>query len=394
MKKSLFFTFFLIIPLFVVAQNRQIVLESYNPESVLTEGTFNKEGVTYIVKSSYNLNEKVYKLSKGSTIVLKGGNLNNGTIQLEANTSIIGDKGNNSISNNLKIHLTGPNVNISNLYWNNKKDVALISYSNCDNLVLNNCNVTSTTNNCVKLVADHVKGVIRNVSISNSTFSYKRMGVEVQNHGNNQYKYDGIRIRNCKFVMVDSAPRYGYALSLSGYGRNVVVENNMFDKVSVGVELVGFSNVRIIGNHFDTVISKIIVSSGKREMKDIIVENNKANSFTSKIQLSNTDHVILNKNSFNLSLIEMIGCSNCNITNNIINSNGHYSIILDGGKKKTENNIINNNTINQGHNNWAVFRCYGSHCSNNQFKDNKIHRSSTKGVMFDQIKGAKNNMMK
>lgn len=374
--------------------DRIVVLQSSEIMPFLSEHALDRSNVKYIVKSKYNLNGKTFKLKKESSIEFDGGQFCNGILYLESNTLLDGLSSAEERGKGLKIQIGGENVRINNLKWSNDRGVALLSYATCNNLSINNCNITSTTDNSIKVVADNIKGIISGILIKSSTFTYKRMGIEIQNHGNNDYKYDGLIIQGCNFVMTDSSSKYGYAVSLSGYGKNVMISNNSFSGNKVGVELVGFSDVTITNNKFQNIISKPLVCSNKRRMNNVLVENNEINCPSAKIQISNTDRLILKNNNIIINYIELIGCCDCVISNNDIASRGHYALILDGGAKRCTNNLIYDNSIRQEGDNWAIIRCYGTHCSENQVKDNRISRISKRGKTLDQIKGANNNVIK
>lgn len=374
------------------AQEDCIVLKSDNPLATISGETFSKEGVTYVVKSKLNLNEKVARLGKNSVIRMEGGSINNGTLFLKAKSSVIGWKGSQGGAENLMIQVGGSDVTITDFRWCNK-GIALLSYADCDRLTVDHCTISSASNNSVKLVADHVDGVIEDVKFVNSSFSFKRMGIELQNHGNSQYRYNGVLIENCDFAVIDS-PHYGFAISLSGYGRNARVNKCRIARAVAGVELAGFSHVTIHNNFFNGISSKAVVASNSRIMNDIEIKGNEFNHPTAKIQLSNADKVLMSDNKMNLSYIEMIGCSDCKVVGNSIKSSGHYALIIDGGKRKAKNNLIQGNAVSQGQNNWAVFRCYGENCSLNQFVGNQVTRHGKKGVLFDQKKGAKGNTLR
>jgi len=384
---------FLVSPIMSFGTNKRIVFEAKSSNAVLGPKDFSEKNVTYVLKSAFSLNSKTVYLKEKSIIEFEGGSLNNGTLVLNSNSSVKGILNNVVCGVDLKVQVSGHKVKLSNLYWSNSKGCALLSYSDCDELCIENCTISSPADNCVKLVADHINGVVQGVEINNSFFTFKRMGVEIQNHGNGQYKYDGIVIQNCKFSLVDSFPKYGYAVSLSGYGKNVVIKDNQFVRSVTGVEVVGFSNVLITNNTFQDISSKVIVSSGKRKMENVDVDANYIQCTSAKIQMSNTRNASIKNNSMDLLYIEMIGCSGCKIEYNTIKSSGHYSLIFDGGKNDTVNNKIANNRISQGKENWAVFRCYGQKCKNNQFLNNTVSRASRKGVIFDQLKGASKNLI-
>lgn len=374
-----------------IAQERIKEVEPYSFSVGINGDAFSEERVTYVVRRNIDLKDKVVKLGKNAVIKIVGGSLNNGTLLMKSGSSLVGEKNKQASAENLKIHVGGNDVTVSDFNWSNK-GVALLSYSDCDDLTVNRCNITSYNSNSIKLVADHVNGVIENVKILNSTLSFKRMGIELQNHGNNQCRFDGVEIKYCHFKMLEP-PQYGYAISFSGYGRNALVSKCNISRAVTGVEMAGFSNVKIYENVFRGISSKAVVASNNREMHDIEIVRNDFNHPSAKIQLANANHVLMADNKMKLSYIEVIGCSNCSVVRNCMETSGHYALILDGGKKDTKNNQIKDNIVNQGRNNWAVFRCYGENSSANQFIGNRVTRSGKKGVLFDQKKGASGNTM-
>lgn len=372
--------------------DRKVVLFSSDRNPMLNENALSAENMIFEIRSIYNLNKKTLHLGRNSIIDVRKGGLRNGTITMASNTSIIGDLENDA-SGTLKVNVAGKNINISDFRWSNDNGVALQSFADCSNLTISKCKMSSAIDNCVKIVADHLKGVVKGISFFDCDISYKRMGIELQNHGNNNYRFDGVNISNCRFRQNNHESKYGYALSLSGYGRNVVIDNNHFTGMPIGVEIVGFSNVVIRNNYFKNISTKTIVSSNKRKMTQILVEKNQIDCPKSKIQLANTNHFYFKNNDMTIFYLELIGCSNGDVSENIINTNGHYAIIFDGGNKNCKNNIVNNNTIRQGGDNWAIFRCYGKYSVDNRFVKNNISRNNKRGVVFDQMKGAYNNLM-
>jgi len=371
------------------AQNNVVNVSS----AKATAGMFSKQNTTFRLTADVNLSGQTISLGQGSKIDVQGGSLKNGTLKMGNNSSIDGKKAKRKISQ-IKIQVVGKNVSISNFAWKTEKSVALLSYAECDNLRVENCQITANGNNCVKLVTDNISGIVENIVFSNCSFQFQRMGIELQNHKGSAYKFDGVQISNCNFATAPVKLKYGYAISLSGYGKNTSIVQNTFNKTSVGVEIVGFSDVAIKKNNFDNVTGKIIVASNSRKMTDIAITDNQADSKQARLQLSNCTKVMIQNNSFNISFIELQGSSNCTIQNNILTTNGHYAVMIDGTSKKAQNNVVSNNTVTQRGNNWSVFRCYGQYSTGNAFKNNSVKRTNSKGVKHDQMKGASGNTFK
>lgn len=218
------------------------------------------------------------------------------------------------------------------------------------------------------------------------------MGVEIQNHGNKSFKFNGINISGCTFNMLPS-PQYGFAISLSGFGRNAVVENNLIKGGVIGVELVDFSDVSILSNRIQDVSSKVIAASTNDKISNIEVRGNNINCVQAKIQMLKAKSVKFSNNEMKIGFVELGGCSRSTISNNVINSFGRYSVMIDGSGSEARYNTVADNVIMQNGDNWAVFRCYGNHSRNNKFLRNKVQRANTKGTLFDQQKGAAKNRL-
>ena len=339
----------------ILAKN-VVVLKSNRSDAVLSVNAFEKENTVYKIYSSYSLNRQKCV--------------------------------------ELKICVAGEDVEINSLMTSSSGNAVIYSFSSCNSLRVLNCEINALNGNGVKIVTDKIKGVVQNLFFNNNSISFNRMGIEIQNHGNKEYRYDGINICNSRFSMNTNIGKYGYGVSLSGYGRNVAISNCVFDAVNVGIEIVGFSDVEINSNHFDRISKKVIATSNKRPMSDISIKTNVANCGGAKLQFANTRKIIIERNEFNISMIEMIGCSSCRIAKNRLTANGHYAIMLDGDKQSTENNWVYDNDVFQQGDNWSVFRCYGVKSRGNRFENNFVRRANKKGVAHDQMKGASNNMFK
>lgn len=368
-----------------------VILKSNNSSIILNANALDKENTVYKIYSNYSLNDKNVRVGKGSEIEFIDGSISNGVISLAKGCRLLGNK---QDCQELKICITGEDVEINGLKTTSIGNTVIYSFSSCNSLKVLNCEINALKGNGIKIVADKIKGVVKGLCFSNNLISFNRMGIEIQNHGNKEYRYNGINIVNCRFSMNTSISKYGCGVSLSGYGRNVAISNCDFDAVSVGIEIVGFSDVDINSNHFDRISKKVIATSNKRPMSGISIKTNVANCDGAKLQFTNTRKIIIERNEFNISMIEMIGCSSCKIAKNRLTTNGHYAIMLDGGKQSTENNWVYDNDVFQQGDNWSVFRCYGVYSRGNRFDNNYVKRANKKGVAHDQMKGASNNMFK
>ena len=280
-----------------------------------------------------------------------------------------------------KITVKGRNVSISGVIVENA-GIAIYSNYNCSDLVIRNSKIISSENNAIKIVADKVNGVINNIKFINCEFEFARMGCELQNHGNSDYKIDNVLFDNCKFTSLTSSS-YKYGISLSGYGKNVKIINSTFN-CAKGIELVGFSNVNIDNNIINGFINNII-SSNTRHMSNINITNNKLNG---KPFLYNCSDSEISNNEISCNYVEIKKSNNVLISNNNVTSSGHYSLLFNDAP----NNIVTKNTFNQnGKTNWAVIRCYGELSKDNKISNNIINKNKT-GKLFDQYNGASENI--
>ena len=360
--------------------------------TVESDKTIPAHGSQIVIRSDYDLENKTLELQEGPSIVIEDGCIRNGMIRLASNCSLVDKRVNKKECRNLELRVVGRDVRIENIDISNDHGVTILSNADCSNLLISGCSITSSANNAVKIVADNLNGVVRNVQILNSTICYKRMGIEIQNHGNKSFKFNGIHISGCTFNMLPS-PQYGFAISLSGFGRNAVVENNLIKGGVIGVELVDFSDVSILSNRIQDVSSKVIAASTNDKISNIEVRGNFINCVQAKIQMLKAKSVKFSNNEMKIGFIELGGCSRSTISNNVINSFGRYSVMIDGSGSEARYNTVADNVIMQNGDNWAVFRCYGNHSKNNKFLRNKVQRANTKGTLFDQQKGAAKNRL-
>ena len=325
------------------------------------------------------LSNSTLNLEKGKILILNN-SINNGTIVLNEGCTIICHSKN--ISQNLKIELRGKNITINNLKWQND-GICLYSNYNCSGLTLMGCQLNSEGNNAVKIIADKISGVIQNIQIKNCTFQFKRMGIELQNHGNSEYKIDKVLIQDSKFF-TESESDYRYGMSLSGYGKNAKITNCKFNNCIKGIELVGFSDVDIKDSLFNCKDYSII-SSNSRKMDNFIIQNNKLNG---QLYLYNCTNSVVSDNEINCPYVEIKSSQEVVLTKNNITTTGHYSIMLN---KASYSKIIENVINQKSTSNWSVIRCYGKDATDNLISKNKITRANKTGKLWDQYNGASNN---
>ena len=297
-------------------------------------------------------------------------------IKLNSNGSQVGGKFD-------RIEVRGKNVTIKDVVVEGD-GVALYSNYNCSGLVVEDSTFISHSNNSVKIIADNVGGVIKNVVFKNCSFKFARMGAEIQNHKNADYKIDGIRFEGCTFIS-DGESGYKYGLSLSGYGRNAVVKGCKFRECVKGVEIVGFSDVTIedcdiAGSAFS------VISSNDRGMKNITIEDCYLNGM---IRLTNCSDSTLRDCDIDCPYVEIKNSEGVLIAGNTITSTGHYSVMLNQSSAcKVQDNVLRQRSTA----NWSVIRCYGKQAKGNVLKGNTITRAKKVGKVWDEYNGASGNI--
>ena len=391
--------FFLIISVFLfihlraIASNRRVILQDEGQSNVLYSSLVSKGYTTYVVKSDYSLGNQKLKLKEGTVFEFDGGSIHDGILELSTDCKLIGAVFLRRACRNVEVRISGQNVCLERVEIINESGIGLRSHTNCSRLSILDSTISSSCDNAVKLVADHIEGVTENVRFENCVFFFRRMGVEIQNHGNSSCRYNRLTISGCCFKMLPS-PEYGYAISLSGNGRNANISSNTINGTVVGVEIVGFSDVKIRNNSFIDITVKAIVASNERIMSNITIAKNRIICPKARLQILNTCNLSIKNNDLRLMNLELGGCTQSIISDNNIYSYGHYAVMIDGTNKESRNNIVQNNTIEQLGDNWAVFRCYGKNATKNRFLRNKIKKAISKGVLYDQKNGAANNVLK
>lgn len=290
--------------------------------------------------------------------------------------------GNNEIYKDTQIRVCGKDITIKNTVIDND-GICVYSNYNCSNLKIENCTFISKSNNCIKIIADNLDSVIDNITFDGCKLYFSRIGMELQNHKNENEKIKNVTIKNCVFEGFADSTSYRYGISLSGYGRYVSINDCIFN-CEKGIELVGFSNVIIEGNKIDGN-KETIISSNSRPMDNIHILNNKLNG---KLFLYGLSDSVINGNEISCSYVEIKKSKTTTLNGNEIESTGHYSVMLNDA----HDNIVKENKITQkSKSNWSVIRCYGSDSTNNVITKNTITREKKGGKLYDEYNGAHDN---
>lgn len=302
-------------------------------------------------------------------------------IKLNTNGSQIGGKFD-------RIEVRGKFVTIKDVTVEGE-GITLYSNYNCSGLVVEDSTFISHSNNAVKLIADNVGGIVENVTFKNCKFIGSRMAVEIQNHKNTDYKINGVRFEGCEFVVAEPQPtvknEYPFGLSLSGYGRNVVVDGCKFTDCLKGIEIVGFSDVTIEDCNI-TGSSFSIISSNDRDMERIYIRDSKLKGM---VRLTNCSSSILANNEIECPYVEIKNSNNVIVAENKITSTGHYTVMLN---QSSICSVKQNNLVQKG-SNYSIVRCYGSKAKNNVIVDNTLKmKKPKKGKWWDQASGATRNI--
>ena len=131
------------------------------------------------------------------------------------------------------------------------------SYSGTvSNVIFNRCFFSSPNSNSNGFTGWALSNSARVTNIHFIQCIFKdcgRMGIEFVNHQDppleSVYRFRGIVVDRCVFTNIGSKI-YGMGVSLSGYGSNCAITNNIFDNVQLCIEVIGFSNTTIAYNKF------------------------------------------------------------------------------------------------------------------------------------------------
>ncbi len=280
-----------------------------------------------------------------------------------------------------KIEVRGKNVTIECVRVEGD-GICLYSNYNCSGLRVRSSEFVSRKNNCVKIVADKLNGVIKDICFDSCRFEFARMGVELQNHGNSQYKYVGCTFRGCTFTAMEGTD-YRYGLSMSGYGKGAELADCIFRGCAKGIEIAGFSDVTIGGCELYGS-AYAMITSNTRKMENIVVHDCAVDG---KISLRNCSDSAIYACEVKGDYIELKKSTGVQVKDCTVESGGHYSVLLDNASDC----LIEQNVFNQGKKNWATVRCYGKGATGNTISNNSYNIKPKAGKKFDEYNGAYNN---
>lgn len=301
-------------------------------------------------------------------------------IKLSTNGSQIGGKYD-------RIEIRGKNVTIKDVVVDGE-GIALYSNYNCSGLTVEDSTFISHTNNAVKIIADNIGGVIENVVFRNCKFVGGRMAVEIQNHGKltppaegvpkEWYKIRGVEFEGCTFESE------GYALSLSGYGKDARCYNCTFTGTRKGVEVVGF--VDVVLQSCQLTGKQAFISSNERPNKVALrlcrlkggVRFENCTESGMAWCIADASPYVEIKHS---SRTALIGCE--------ITSAVNYGVMINESRECT---VLNCKIVNTG-SNYSVVRCYNPKATGNIIRGNTLMMKKPKvGKWYDQKDGAKENV--
>lgn len=269
--------------------------------------------------------------------------------------------------------------------------IALYSTCNCSGLTVEDSTFISHSNNAVKIIADNVGGVIKDVVFKNCKFVGGRMAVELQNHGKltppadgvpeDWYKINGVEFEDCEFIAEGSN---GYALSLSGYGKYARCYNCTFTGTKKGVEVVGF--VDVVLQNCQLTGKQAFISSNERPNKVALrlcrlkggVRFENCTESGMAWCIADASPYVEIKHS---SRTALIGCE--------ITSAVNYGVMINESRECT---VLNCKIANTG-SNYSVVRCYKPKSTGNIIRGNTLMMKKPKvGKWYDQKDGATGNL--
>lgn len=282
-----------------------------------------------------------------------------------------------------KISVKGRNVTIENVTVEGDEE-ALYSNYNCSGLVVRNSTFISHGKNAVHIIADTLKDPIEGIRFENCVFIGYRMGVELQNHKNEKPKIDGVEFENCKFRGTDGR---GYALSLTGYGRNAYILKCVFEGRVKGVEIVGFSDVTLQDCNIAGGQDSLIISN-KRKVSGI---NARLCQLSGKVTVENASSSSIEWSEIEGKFVELRHSSDITLNRNNIRSKIHYGVMIN---QSSQCLVLDNNIVQSG-SNYSVVRCYGRNATGNIVRGNNLSmKKPKKGKWYDQTGDTKEGFAK
>lgn len=265
-----------------------------------------------------------------------------------------------------------------------------------ENVTFNRCSFSApnVATNAIKFVNENQSGdfVTKNISFLSCVFeNMGRMGIEIQNHAvDTKSRYSEIKIQNCFFKNMGLI-EYGMGISLSGYGDNCNIYNNVFSNCRIGVELVGASSSEVDSNSFINFLrpsSTSLEFTGSRIMTQNKVCNNSSNGDTGDIKIWTNQDINLSNNSFSGEIMSVFfrDVSRLRAINENYKTKGIYSTLIEG--VSVQNQFINcifNNSSSTTNN--SVFRTNSATCTNTTLQGCSFFKG-TGGVVMDAIGGA------
>jgi hypothetical protein len=293
--------------------------------------------------------------------------------------------------------VAGKNVTIKDVTVEGE-GITLYSNYNCSGLVVEDSTFISRSNNAVKLIADNVGGIVENVVFKNCKFIGGRMAVEIQNHGKltppadgvpeEWYKINGVEFEGCTFEAhrkTDGNSDKQYALSMTGYGKNVYANKCTFNGDKKGVEIAGFSGVTLQDCEL-TGGKESFISSNERPMNELRLRLCKLKGYA---VFTNTCGGGMDWCEFDGKQVEVKHSERITLNRNKIRSTGSYGVMLNSSKDC----LVLDNTIDQRGTNNSVIRCYLKGSTRNIVRGNALTMKSPKrGKWWDEYSGAKGNV--
>lgn len=267
--------------------------------------------------------------------------------------------------------------------------VALYANHNCSGLTVRNCTFISHAKNAVHIIADKIGGKIESVLFENCTFIGYRMGVELQNHGTpvkppagedvpeDWYKINDVEFLGCSFQTVEGTTDRGYALSLTGYGKNVSLDYCSFNGRVKGVEIAGFSDVTLQGCKIQGG-KESLIASNDRLMRNITA---RSCELKGKVYLENASESNLSWCKVEALCVYLKNSATITLNGNDIRSTGSYGVMMDQSREC----LVIDNTITQRGSNYSIVRCYGKNAIGNIVRGNALSmKKPKKGKWYDQ----------